>query len=184
MMNDTLKDLVNEQRGDFEVHTSDYDSLWENVTRELDKRQRRPLSFMMKIAAGLVILAVSSILAYTAISWESQRSSVALYQVSPEMKETEKYYLQLINDRMEELRSYPEIENAAAGELATLDSLYNELQNDLADNVDNEEVVSAMIQNYRLKLELLENILFQIREKKGGNETEKDIEEDVEEYFL
>ena len=37
-------------------------------------------------------------------------------------------------------------------ELSELDKIYRELKEDLKDNADNEEVVAAMIQNYRLKL--------------------------------
>ena len=38
-----------------------------------------------------------------------------------------------------------------------------ELKDDLNDNADNDEVIQAMIQNYRIKLEILEEMLNQIK---------------------
>jgi hypothetical protein len=58
-------------------------------------------------------------------------------------------------------------------ELTELDHIYRELKEDLKDNADNEEVVVAMIQNYRLKLEILEEILLQL---KPANKNTKDYE--------
>ena len=60
-------------------------------------------------------------------------------------------------------------------ELTELDYVFRELKEDLNDNADNEEVVVAMIQNYRLKLEILEDILMQLepaKENTKNNENE------------
>ena len=63
--------------------------------------------------------------------------------------------------------------NLVKEDLNLLDSAYYELQQDLKDNVDSEEVISAMIQNYRIKLQVLEKVLDEIRtkeEKETSNE--------------
>ena len=46
-----------------------------------------------------------------------------------------------------------------------MDKAFLELKEDLKDDVDNEEVVEAMINNYRLKLKILERIMIEIEEK-------------------
>jgi len=51
-----------------------------------------------------------------------------------------------------------------------MDSIYSSLRKDLKDNINNKEVVEAMIQNYRIRLDILENMLQQI---KGNESTEK-----------
>ena len=56
-------------------------------------------------------------------------------------------------------------------ELSVLDSVYNGLRSDLADNIANDEVVEAMIQNYRLKLKILEDLQRYFRET---SKTEED----------
>ena len=48
--------------------------------------------------------------------------------------------------------------------------LFKSLKEDLKDNADNEEVVFAMIQNYRLKLDILEEILLQLRSAEKNND--------------
>ena len=56
-------------------------------------------------------------------------------------------------------------------DLEQLDEVYKELMNDLQDNADNEEVVQAMIENYRIRLQILEQILNEI---KGEQDEETD----------
>jgi len=53
-----------------------------------------------------------------------------------------------------------------------LDEVYEELKEDLKDNASNPEVIEAMILNYRVKLEVLEDLLNQLKEKE--NQDEKD----------
>ncbi len=62
-------------------------------------------------------------------------------------------------------------------ELLDLDKVFQELKNDLNDNADNEEVIVAMIQNYRLKLEILKDILHQLKstDDKNNNDEAKQI---------
>ena len=43
----------------------------------------------------------------------------------------------------------------------------NELKEDLRDNASNPEVIEAMIVNYRVKLEILEDLLHQLKEKEN-----------------
>ena len=50
-------------------------------------------------------------------------------------------------------------------DMELLDNAYSELKSDLADGVDNEEVINAMISNYQIKLDILERILIEIKEK-------------------
>jgi hypothetical protein len=53
---------------------------------------------------------------------------------------------------------YPDVANDMKKDLAELDSVYRNLKKDLGDNIANEEIINAMIQNYRMKLQILEDI--------------------------
>lgn len=64
-------------------------------------------------------------------------------------------------------------------ELVDLDKVFQELKNDLNDNADNEEVIVAMIQNYRLKLEILNDILNQLK-----STDEKDNKDEATQYSI
>ena len=82
---------------------------------------------------------------------------------NPQLKETEIYYNNLIfslyNKVSPLLASNPEINKELFTDISHLDSIYLELRKDLKDNVSNQEVIDALIQNYRIKIELLEEML-------------------------
>ena len=50
-------------------------------------------------------------------------------------------------------------------DMEELDQAYEELKEDLKDNVANPAVIEAMILNYSVKLEILEDLLHQLKEK-------------------
>ncbi len=58
-------------------------------------------------------------------------------------------------------------------EFSDLDVLFKELKEDLNDNADNHEVIEAMIQNYSIKLEILEDMLNQIKPEQKNNNHEE-----------
>jgi hypothetical protein len=93
--------------------------------------------------------------------------------VTGEIIEVQAYYTRQISDRENEINKYaasdPNIKTQLKVEFNQLDSIYSSLRRDLKDNIDNREVVEAMIQNYRIRLEILENMLQQL---KGNEKTE------------
>jgi hypothetical protein len=78
-----------------------------------------------------------------------------------------------INERLNELKPYfakdPQLEYDLENDLHELDEYCKNLKSDLKDNVNNEEVIEAMIHSYRMKLEILESLLQQL--KRQNNET-------------
>ena len=175
MKNDNLKKRVDNARSEFEVYETNYESLWKGIEEKLETPSTG--TFVIWRVAAAVLLLMVSVAVIFSINTES-KSGVSLHQVSLELAETEQFYIQQISNKMQLIESYPEVSTQARQELAALDSIYMELQMDLKDNIDNEEVVSAMIEHYRLKLDLLEGILNQIRKQGNGEEDEAD------EYFL
>jgi imidazoleglycerol phosphate synthase glutamine amidotransferase subunit HisH len=100
-----------------------------------------------------------------------------------ELAEAEAYYSAQINLKKDELYrlagSNPELRREVDLELVDLDQVYNELKDDLKDNAANEEVIEAMIQNYRLKLDILEEMLMLLNQS-NESQNEKDHEGAVE----
>lgn len=94
------------------------------------------------------------------------------------MIEAEAFYTAQIDNRRQEFNTLaqdqPEIRQEVNYELVELDSVYADLKSDLKDNAANEEVIEAMIQNYRVKLDILEDVLRQLRAAK--NEQTKNSE--------
>lgn len=89
--------------------------------------------------------------------------------LNSEFLEVDAYYTSQINLRKDELFSNaaadPGIRKQVNSEFKQIDRNIDELKKDMRDNVNNREVVEALIQNYRVKLEMLENILKELKEK-------------------
>ncbi len=95
---------------------------------------------------------------------------ISLKDLSPELAEVEQFYTSQIQEKKQELQTM-EVGNQYLGEIQLLDEEMKTLQREVSVNMDNERVVEAMVQNYRLRLELLEDVLEQI---KNENETTND----------
>jgi len=100
-----------------------------------------------------------------------------------ELIEAEAYYTSVINLKKDEVfrltASNPDIRREIDMEMVDLDRVFSELKDDLKDNADNEEVIEAMIQNYRLKLDILEDMLLQLNQT-DESQNEKDNENTIE----
>jgi hypothetical protein len=83
-----------------------------------------------------------------------------------EVSEMERYYQREINQKISLIQE-EESGSAILSDLEMMDAAFAELKNDLKDNIDNEEVVAAMMENYRLKLEILEQIVIELEKEKG-----------------
>ena len=88
--------------------------------------------------------------------------------VTSQLNETEIYYNNLISAIYREaaplLTTNPEINKELTEDLSRLDSIGSDIRKDLKDNIANQEVVEALIQNYRIKIRLLEDILNLLKE--------------------
>lgn len=179
---DRLEDFVRQNREQFDVHEPD-PSIWLKINPASVPVSRERKSFRwLRIAAAIaLIFAGSSAGIYFLSGGESENELLGseLYQ---EIMETEQYYNQMVTQRYNELRPYLAEDPAAREMLATdmkeLDQVYQELKEDLKDNASNPEVIEAMILNYRVKLEILEDLLYQLKGK------EKHHDENDESYSL
>ena len=74
------------------------------------------------------------------------------------------------------LTANPEIQKELVTDISQLDSICSEIKKDLKDNVANQEVVEALIQNYRIKIRLLEDMLTILKENENNPEKKKSHE--------
>jgi len=83
--------------------------------------------------------------------------------VMPGLREAEAYYTGLVNQKLNELEpilaNCPSLEEEVNYDMSELDSVYIQLKIDLKDNMANQEVIEAIIENYRLKISILEDLL-------------------------
>ena len=176
-MSDRLEDFVRQHREEFDLREPD-PSVWLkiNPANAPVVKEKRPMRWLRVAAAIAVIFAGSSAGIYflTGGNNEADLYSQELYI---EMQETEAFYTMMVSNRYEELRPYlasdPVANEMLSADMEELDEVYHELKNDLKDNISNPEVIEAMVLNYRIKLEILEDLLNQLKEKEN-QDYEKD----------
>jgi hypothetical protein len=96
------------------------------------------------------------------------------------LKETETYYNTLVNSLYKEatplLTNNPDIKKELNTDLSHIDSICVEIKKDLKDNISNQDVVEALIQNYRIKIKILEDMLTVLKANENNPEKKKSHE--------
>jgi hypothetical protein len=139
----------------------------------------------VSVAAMIAVILGSAMLFYKPGSHLFRKStggtaSSSSPQAGLQIKETEIYYNNLANSLYIEatplLAKNPEIKRELTMDLSQIDSICGEIKKDLKDNVANREVVEALIQNYRIKIKILEDMINVLRENEGNTEKRKSHE--------
>lgn len=178
-MKDRLEEFILENREAFDMREPS-PSLWLKINPENSKKKNqagRIAWFRYTAAAAVIFAAVSAGIFF--LSGVQQNKQLYGEQYL-EIAETEAYYNALVSRKYNELQPYfsssPQLRNELDYDMSELDEIYEELKEDLKDNVGNPEVIEAMVQQYRIKVELLEDLLDQLKEKENQNyEEEKKI---------
>lgn len=181
-MNDKLEKFISEHREEFEIFEPGDDS-WKGIRSRLRRQKRHRITargILWRAAAVVVIFMLSFAVQEFLLRKDlrvARRGDRIRTDAIPELKEAEVYYSNLVDEKLSEIRpligQYPELGEEIEDEMSVLDSVYDGLRSDLADNIANDEVVEAMIQNYRLKLEILEDLQHYFRETPKTEKNEK-----------
>lgn len=184
-MKDRLEQFISDHRDQFDLHEPD-PNLWQGIesgitSRKLTGRTSRTTGWrtiLWRAAAVLIIFAagymLQGILQHSNVI--SERNEEKIIQEIPELQEASMYYTSLIDEKIREIepliKDNPELGETLQQDLSELDSVYSELQKDLLDNIANDEVVEAMIQNYVLKIQILEDLLDYMEKTSKNNDDE------------
>lgn len=153
-MRDSLKEHIENRREDFELYPFDSDQEWVKLSKRIKPQKRDPWR-VAGIAACFALVIVGSV--FVANNKHSGNNEVA---------ELENFYEGEINQRITLIKSQLQ-DDKILKDLEEMDIAFAELKADLNDNVDNEEVITAMMENYRLKLQILEEILNELEKEKS-----------------
>lgn len=189
MSPDKLEKYILDHRDDFDDQVPD-PALWDKIdTRKAPVIRINWKDIAWKVAAVAVIF-VAAYYFHDYIDSRKQYSNNHLRKNSEmnspivkELIEAEAYYTSQINIRKEEVfrltASNPDVRHEIDDEMIDLDRVYTELKEDLKDNADNEEVIEAMIQNYRLKLDILEEMLVRLKQSNESQNKESHEEKSI-----
>jgi hypothetical protein len=93
---------------------------------------------------------------------------ISLKDLSPELAEVEQFYSSQIQERTEELQAL-QVGDQYMDDMTMLDDEMKTLQQEVSQNMDNERVIEAMVENYRMRLDLLENLLNELKKDNGAS---------------
>ncbi len=124
---------------------------------------------LLKVASIVVLIVISSLWTYDKLRTRNNSEGISLSDISPEYMEVEQFYTQKVSLTYKQMNrknlfTDEEQKKIVMYELAEMDSIYNNLKKDLKTNPDDERIISAMIEHYQLKLEIMNNILGQLYE--------------------
>lgn len=188
MKEDKLENFVRENAEDFNSLEPPL-MAWEAIEKELpapeQTRVRKLWPYAWKAAAAILIFAS----AWMLNDYMDQKKSteniytnteVAVSSELSELSDAEAYYTTQISSKQAELARYasqnPEIIEDLKKEFTEMDKSKAELKKDLAESNADEKVIEAIILSYRVKLEILDQMLTELRKSKEGNTPQKPVE--------
>lgn len=157
-MQDNFKGYIEKNIDEFD-HSFDVDKGWANFSKKNTPKKS-------KIVVWAVAASVALLVGVFGANFMLENS--APKQLS-EWEEVELFYQNQIDDMTILVTNYSS-DKSLLNDLEEMDNAFLEIKNDLQDDAANEEVIEAMMNHYRLKLEILEKMLDEIRE---DNETSK-----------
>ncbi len=159
------------------------DFLWERIAAELDQQQQinvQPmrrvwLKLLLRVAAAATVLLVAGIFAIR--QWQPTNNTASTWANYPELQQAEAYFQPMIVAKVQRLEQIGDKALTAAllQDLALLEKDYETLAKDLRDNADNQQLVKAMVENYRSRLQLLERILNEIEQKQSNEKADTQL---------
>ena len=175
---DKLEEHIRKNREDLDKYNPPA-GIWRRIKKEL--KTRKPISgkWISLAAMIIVVLGTAIILLRTQYRWAAKETN-SITRPYPQLKETEIYYNNLINSLYKEatplLTNNPDVKKELNTDFSHIDSLCIDIKKDLKDNISNQEVVEALIQNYRTKIQILEDMLTVLKENENNPEKKKSHE--------
>lgn len=179
---DRLEEQIRQNREELDRRTPPA-GIWEKIRKELRKGKTVSQRWI-SIAAMIVVILGTAIILFKPAHWlsgqDNKKNTDELTQNDPQLRETEVYYNSLVHSLYKEaaplLTNNPDIKKELNYDISHLDSICADLKKDLKDNISNKDVVEALIQNYRIKIQILEDMVTVLKENQHKPEKKKSHE--------
>jgi hypothetical protein len=171
-MDNRIEDFIQAHREAFDFRDPD-PKIW-NKIGSAQKKIRGRWRIVLARAAAVILIFAASYAAHEIVhqlrsGWNE--SGKVQNKKIPGLSDAEAYYSNLVNQKLNELKpimaNCPALEEELHYDMADLDSVYIQLKNDLKDNMANQEVMEAIIENYKLKIHILEDLLSELEPRQN-----------------
>jgi len=145
-------------------------SIWLSIEKELDTQQK-PKIFHLKIwkvAVSVIFILSVGVLIGVQIGPDRNDLDYTLNNNLKELKETENYYGQQVNLKLNDIKD-PTSKANVSEDLKQLDEIYTQLKEEIVNSGYNNSdvIIQAMIRNQKTKLDILEKILNKQKQTKN-----------------
>ncbi len=165
---ESLKKYIRQNRDSFE-EKEPLEGHFDRFRQKLETRKpaRKVNLFMVAAAAaiaGIILTGTMGLLINSSSLNRYNTKELSLGVISPELKEVENYYISQINTKYNQINSLkknssPEMELEVKKAIDEMNLGYILLKRDLSTSPKQERIVSAMIQQYQIRVEMLDQIL-------------------------
>lgn len=161
-----LEDIINSRREEFDAHEPSENHM-EKFLNMLPVKENNTKLYLIRIAA--VILAAAFLSAATWVYLGMQNKGDNMNAFSNEIKETIYYYNSLNYEMENEIMAMPieykNEKNMIQKDLNSYDEQYQQLLEDARKYPNDERIINAIIEYHRSKSEMLEHILYQLKQR-------------------
>jgi len=186
MSEDKLKQFIDDNRSAFELEGPS-EGLWDSIDEKLKAKakesgapvipaaqssQKSRWKVWAMAASLALIVGLGATLFLQNRSGQNTKliahevSETDLAQFNEELAEIDNYYSVQVNKRVKSLEAYAPDEELML-ELTELSNEYDTLRKEMGLGFDDSQIVAAMIENYRLRLDLLEDLLEAMEQAEG-----------------
>jgi hypothetical protein len=151
--------------------------------RFLRKLERQParrvhMRHVLQVAASIAVILASAIVLIQQNKSGNRRAEL---EIPASVMEADLYYSTQVNQRYDQIRQFDfesaEEKAVLLDELRELDSYHQQLLLDLEANPGDERVINALVRHYQVKLEVMDQIIFQLNQLKSESDTENENEQ-------
>ena len=146
---------------------------------ETETNSQKPVYFLnWKRAISVAAIAVLFI-SIGSFLYTEDDTKADLASVSPEMEQTQSFFVSTLNQELQTLKSFdsPEAKllvDDALNQIDILEKQYEGLKTDLVESGNDKRVIYAMITNFQNRIELLQEVIIKIEEIKDLNNTQNE----------
>ncbi len=168
---DNFEKHIRKNAAQFNEQKADRAKLWAAISKELEIEEPKVIPLwkrpVFRVAASVILLVgLAGVLLFSATEGSTRETQY----VSKELMDIDGHYQNLVSYQVELVKNNPNLTKDDKAEFLSfmdeLDLEYEMLREEMKTNLDNEQVLEAIVANYKKRIELIENLLQQINDSK------------------
>jgi ribosomal protein S25 len=190
-LDDEINRFVRTNRASFDTEIPNL-KVWAAIDKQINKTVEKPVELVvekrfgfkqwaLRIAAAIALLIVGAGGGfYLKTKQELKEMAQTVDKIAPDFREAEQFYSRKVQNQLVKLASFQsKTDPSVLADLQQIDEVQKELKQELdeAPNATREEIVKRMIDNYKIKLGILERVMQHLDENPINNPVKKESQQ-------